>query len=75
MDYAIERFTLCLSTTYGKQKAEELAKSILIKSAIPLKSKFSQEEALRICDTMIKDKDKFLNIMGNTLKIRIMMGK
>ena len=75
MNYPIERFTMSLSTTYGKQRSEEILKLLLIKASIPYKTTFSQAEAMKICETMILDEDKFLKIMGNSLKLRIMLGK
>lgn len=75
MEYPIERFTMSLSTTYGKQRSEEILRLLLIKASIPYKMTFSQAEAMKICETMIMSEEKFLNIMGNSLKLKIMLGK
>jgi hypothetical protein len=70
-----EELTTGLASTYGKEKAEEMIGEIIADAGLPVKTEYSKQELLRICDFMISDSDRFQQMLGGFLKARVLLLK
>ncbi|EKD27352.1 MAG: hypothetical protein ACD_79C00747G0003 [uncultured bacterium] len=64
-----------LSESFGKEKADEIINVFISKAGLTLKAEYPKNEAFKICEQMINAEDKFLRIMGNSIKVQVMLMK
>jgi hypothetical protein len=62
-----------LSSTYGRERAEEMINEIIAGAGLPIKEKYSKKEMLRICDFMVSGSDRFQQMIGGFLKARALL--
>lgn len=64
-----------LSESFGKEKAEEMINKVILNAGLSLKEEYSKVEAFKICEEMSKANEAFLRIIGNSIKIQVMLMK
>lgn len=70
-----EELTTGLSSTYGRERAEEMINEIIANAGLPVKEEYSKKELLRICDFMVSGPDRFQQMIGGFLKARVLLLK
>jgi len=64
-----------LSASFGKEKADEMINGIITQAGLPLKTEYTKEEGYAICDQLDASNERFLKIIGNSLRVQIMLMK
>lgn len=64
-----------LSESFGKEKAEEMINRVIMNAGLSLKDEYSKQEAFKICEQMAKSTENFIKIIGNAIKIQVMLMK
>jgi hypothetical protein len=73
MPLSLNKLILGLSESFGKQRAEHIIHSIIRQTGLPLKDIYTKEEAFRICDQMDASEERFIRIIGNSVRVQVML--
>ncbi|MBN1955541.1 MAG: hypothetical protein JW900_10900 [Anaerolineae bacterium] len=64
-----------LASSYGREKAEEIIDRVIVDAGLSLKSEYSKDELLHLCDAMVSGSDRLMPMIGRFLKMKVLLIK